>query len=102
MNPLYYHRLQSVEQNELMAGTGRVAGRAPRNYFASSIPKVKAFIGPLPEDGIGIEFTTAVEPDRGCPPGYAYWSEGSPGVETMIPNELVAIPVTITARRDHL
>jgi hypothetical protein len=63
-------------------------------------PRVKAFIGPLPADRSGIEFTTPIRPDEGSPPGYAYWAQGSPGVEIIEKNELVAIPVTILKRQD--
>jgi hypothetical protein len=75
-----------------METSGMIGGRPA---FGSTIPKVKAFIGPLPPDRAGIEFTTDLDPDSGCPPGRAYWSEGRAGVETLEPNELVAIPVTI-------
>jgi hypothetical protein len=88
-----YHRLQDAETSKLMIETGKVGGRAA---WHSDIPKVKAFLGPLPPDRPGIEFTTDIAPDRGCPPGFAYWSEGHPEVEVLEPNELVAITVTIT------
>jgi hypothetical protein len=94
-----YFRLQTKADNELVASTGKLAGRPPRNISQSMFPKVKAFIGRL-GDRTGIEFTTFIEPDDGCPPGQAYWSEGRPGVETLEENELVAIPVTILARND--
>jgi hypothetical protein len=71
-----------------------------RNIGAGLIPRVKAYVGPLPPDRPGIEFTTSVEPDRGSPPGQVSWSEGRPGVLTLDPNELVAIPVTILKRQD--
>ncbi len=71
-----------------------------RNIGAGLIPRVKAYIGPLPAGRTGIEFTTSVEPDSGYPPGQACWSEGRPGVETLEPNELVAIRVTILKRQD--
>lgn len=41
-----------------------------------------------------------VQPDKGCPPGQAYWSEGHPGVEVLESGELVAIAVNIVARND--
>jgi hypothetical protein len=76
-----------------MIESGKIGGRPA---WHSDIPKVKAFRGPLPPDRPGIEFTTDITPDRGCPPGYAYWSAGRPGIEVLEPNELVAIAVTIT------
>lgn len=93
---VYYYRLQGRELNELMEQTGKVGGRPARR---SHIPKVKAFVGRL-GDRVGIEFTTIVKPDTGTPPGYASWSAGTPGVE-VIENDVVAIPVTITDRRDE-
>jgi hypothetical protein len=88
-----YHRFQDAETSKLMIETGKVGGRAG---WHSDIPKVKAFLGPLPADRAGIEFTTDIVPDRGCPPGYAFWSAGGAGVEVLESNELVAIAVTIT------
>ena len=96
---VHYYRVQSKADNELVAMTGKLAGRPPRNISQSMFPKVKAFIGEL-GDQTGIEFLTDVEPDEGCPPGQAYWSEGRPGVEVLEEYELVAIPVTILARND--
>ena len=90
---------QSKADNELVASTGKLAGRPPRNISQSPFPKVKAFIGTL-GDQTGIEFVTMVRPDEGCPPGQAYWSEGRPGVEVIEPDELVAIAVNIVARND--
>lgn len=95
-----YHRFQTAELNELMEQTGRVAGRPMRNIGVGLIPRVKAHIGPLPPGRSGIEFTTSVEPDSGSPPGQASWSAARPGVETLEPNELVAIRVTILKRKD--
>jgi hypothetical protein len=96
---VHYYRVQTKADNELVASTGKLGGHPPRNISQSMFPKVKAFIGSL-EDRTGIEFITTIEPDEGCPPGQAYWSEGRPGVEVLERNELVAIPVTIVARND--
>jgi hypothetical protein len=96
---VHYYRVQSKADNELVALTGKLAGRPPRNISQSMFPKVKAYIGSL-GGRTGIEFTTIVEPDDGCPPGQAYWSEGRTGVEVLEWNELVAIPVTIVVRND--
>lgn len=93
---VYYYRLQGRELNELMERTGMVGGKPAR---WSHIPKVKAFVGRL-EDRFGIEFTTEVEPDEGTAPHLATWSQGRPGVITL-ENDVVAIPVTVTARRDR-
>lgn len=96
---VHYYRVQPKEDNELVASTGKLAGRPPRNIFQSSFPKVKAFIGKLGNQ-TGIEFITMVQPDEGCPPGQAYWSEGRLGVEVFEGDELVAIAVNIVARND--
>ncbi len=100
MPPVHYYRYQSATDNEKVASSGKLAGYAPRNIAQSIFPKVKAYIGHLEDDRTGIEFTTPVEPDAGCPPGIALWSEGTPGVEVLERNELVAIAVTIVRRND--
>jgi len=96
---VHYYRLQKAEDNELVVSSGKLAGHPPRNISQSMFPKVKAFIGSL-GNRTGIEFVTDIEPDQGCPPGQAYWSEGRPGIEVLEDDELVAIPVTIVARND--
>jgi hypothetical protein len=96
---IQYYRVQSSADNDLVVSTGKLAGRPPRNISQSSFPKVKAFIGTL-GDQTGIEFITMVQPDEGCPPGQAYWSEGQPGVEVLERDLLVAIAVNIIRRND--
>jgi hypothetical protein len=64
------------------------------------IPTVKAWEGPLPDGAIGIEFYTDVEPDPSSIPGWPEWSQGRPGVIVLEPDELVAISVVVTLRRD--
>jgi hypothetical protein len=95
-----YYRLQSAADNELVARSGMLWGHSPRNIAQSPFPKVKAFVGRL-GDRRGIEFTTTVPPDSGCPPGLAMWSLPTAGVVVIEPNEIVAIPVTITGRNDE-
>jgi|SRR5687768_13092108 len=76
-----YHRVESPTQtasdalNQLKSG--ELWGFPARG---SDIPKVKAYVGALPPDARGIEFTTAVDPDTSCPPGYAFWSGPRAGV----------------------
>jgi hypothetical protein len=56
-------------------------GGPARNCFFSDIPKVKAFSKKLDRTTErGIEFTTAVAPDRGTRPGLVYWSGEREGV----------------------
>lgn len=50
--------------------------------YQSDIPKVKAFIGILPDHKKGIEFTTNVPPDPNTPPHRVSWSGDRPGVRT--------------------
>ena len=70
------------------------------NYFAGVVPCVKAWEGPLPETIVGIEFYTDVEPDPWSVPGWPEWSQGRPDVIMLEKDELVAIPVIVTMRRD--
>jgi hypothetical protein len=76
-----------------------VGGRAPRNTFASDIPSVKAYEGPLPENARGIEFSTPVEPYPYGVPGKPTWPRGHPGVLD-IDGDTVGIPARFTKRRD--
>jgi hypothetical protein len=76
-------------------------GRPRGNFFASVIPCVKAWDGPLPEGVAGVEFFTDVEPDTGSAPNWPRWSEGSDGVIILERQELVAIVVVVTMRRDR-
>ena len=97
-----YHRRSHHNrlENELIAASGRIWGKPRGNYFAGIIPCVKAWEGPLPEGTIGIEFYTDVAPDPWSVPGWPEWSQGRPGVILLDANELVAIAVVVTMRRD--
>ena len=57
-------------------------GKAAQNVYQSDIPKVKAYVGKLPQGKAGIEFTTDVPPDPNTPPYLATWSDDRPGVKT--------------------
>jgi hypothetical protein len=61
-----FHRKASPSQTAAVAeaqrASGEIWGKAPRNFYQSDIPKVKAFRGPLPAGTEGIEFTTNVRP----------------------------------------
>ena len=63
-----------------MQQTGEIWGRPARNVFASEIPKVKAYDGPLPEGAQGVEFWTNTAPDGGSVPGKPTWA-GPAGAE---------------------
>ncbi|HUR83180.1 MAG TPA: hypothetical protein VM733_20655 [Thermoanaerobaculia bacterium] len=96
-----FHRLQSAEENELVASTGKVGGRPARNIAAGLFPKVKAYDGPLPAGFTGVEFFTGVAPDAWHVPGCPVWSGPRAGVENSIDDpDLVLIAVTIVKRVD--
>lgn len=57
-------------------------GKAAQNVYQSDIPKVKAYVGKLPQGKAGIEFITDVPPDPNTPPYLATWSGDRPGVKT--------------------
>ena len=82
----FYHRLvspsQTKEDIEKQVLSLEIWGRPARNLYQSNIPKVKAFVGRLPEGKKGIEFTTDVAPDPNTPPNWATWSGNRRGVKT--------------------
>src|SRR5438105_2631827 len=100
-----YHRLHTRTQDRQtlleQIRTREVWGQAPK--LGGAILCVKAYRGPLPEDQLGIEFTTPIPPTPGRgTPHEALWDEGSPGVMLRRNAEginFVAIPVTITKHR---
>lgn len=101
-----FHRLQSAVDNERMERSGIVGGKAARNFYAGSQPKVKAFRGPLPDGKAGIEFHSAVPPDPNTPPHRAEWPRGVSGVIDLGPDpgdgaDRVGIRVRITRRVDR-
>jgi len=97
-----YHRRSQHNplENEQIIASERIWGKPRGNYFAGMIPCVKAWDGPLPQGIVGIEFYTDVPPDPWSVPGWPEWSQGRPGVIVLDPNELVAIPIVVTMRRD--
>jgi len=97
----YHRRSQhNPAENELVNAGGFLWGKPRGNYFAGVVPCVKAWEGPLPETIVGIEFYTDVEPDPWSVPGWPEWSQGRPDVIMLEKDELVAIPVIVTMRRD--
>jgi hypothetical protein len=81
-----YHRFVSSTQTpadiEEQIRSLEIWGKAAHNVYQSDIPKVKAFVGSLPQGKKGIEFTTDVSPDLNTPPYLATWSGNRPGVTT--------------------
>ena len=76
-----YHRRESRTQTREDAAKQEASqelwGRAPR---FSTIPKVQAYAGHLPEGTRGIEFETDVPPDGGGVPSLPEWSGPRKGV----------------------
>ena len=76
-----FHRLQSPTQTaddtREQVRTGEVWGRPARHR---DIPKVKAYVGPLPPGRKGVEFRTAALPDAGSPPEKIFWTGPRDGV----------------------
>ena len=81
-----YHRYQTPTQTEqdiqMQIESLEIWGKAARNVYQSDIPKVKAYVGKIPEGKAGIEFTTDVPPDPNTPPYLATWSGNREGVRT--------------------
>ena len=98
--PFHRRTHHNPAENQLVSDSSQVWGRPRGNYFAGINPCVKAWSGPLPEGIVGFEFYTDVEPDPWSPPGWPEWSQGRPGVTVLERNELVAITVVVTMRRD--
>jgi hypothetical protein len=82
--PIYHRKesdSQTVEDAKKQIAGQEIWGGPARNCFFSDIPKVKAFSKKFDRTTErGIEFTTAVEPDRGTRPGLVYWSGEREGV----------------------
>nr|WP_301332523.1 RHS repeat-associated core domain-containing protein [Parerythrobacter lacustris] len=93
-NEVVFHRLQSAADSAIMASSGMLAGKAPRG---SNIPTAQAYVGPLPPNARGIEFTTVVPPAAGTPPHEARWRLGQPGVSEMEiqGEEYAVIPIKV-------
>jgi hypothetical protein len=91
----YYYRVasptQTPEDARLQRESAQIWGKPARG---SQIPKVKAYVGRLPEGTAGVEFQTVVLPDAHCPPAQAYWSGPRDGVE--VHDGCARIRVTIT------
>lgn len=79
--------------------SGELWGRPPQ---ASPFPKVKAFIGPLPDGEAGIEFITEVAPDPGNAPRRVDWSGPRDGVRADSDFARITIVVTKFVAREEL
>jgi hypothetical protein len=91
-----FHRLgDSAEAIQNIRMTGELRGNPARNTHQSPFPKVRAYLGPLPPDTKGFEFTTPIAPDVGHARGKPTWNPMSPGVIER--DEQAIIPCTVTA-----
>lgn len=90
-----YHRVESTSQTikhaSLQESSGQIWGKAGRG---SNIPKVKAYLGPLPVTLRGVEFETDILPDLGGSPKQPTWSLSPPPV-FYVADDTVAIRVKI-------
>ena len=87
---------QTTADAERQQRTGEIWGKTARS---GAWPKVKAYVGRLPDGDRGVEFETDVRPDSGCPPGHAYWSGPRPGVEVDGDYAKIKVRVTRNAQR---
>lgn len=96
----FWHYTSSLAVSRILA-SGRLRGRPPKlGGTRGFVPKVKAWTRHVHADAENfVCFTTEVIPDRGAPPHLAFWSEGEPGVVTVMAGELVEIPITIVESR---
>jgi len=92
--PIYHRYQQDPSLAAKQQASGEIWGRAARNVFASEIPKVKAYEGPLPPGERGIEFVTDVSPDPYSVPGSPTWSGPRDGV--VVEDGFAKIHATIT------
>jgi hypothetical protein len=76
----FFSPTQTQEDIQKQVDSLEVWGKPAHNFYQSDIPKVKAFVGKLPQGKKGIEFTTNIAPDPNTPPYLATWSGDRPGV----------------------
>ena len=90
-----YHRLESPTQTpadaEGQESSGEIWGHAPRY---GTVPRVKAYEGPLPPGQRGVEFETDYPPDPGDPPGKASWGPKNAGVT--VDGDVAKLKVRVT------
>ena len=78
-----FHRRADERERRLVADSGRLWGKAPRQIAGNGPACVKAYLGPLPVGEAGYSFRTGVPPShyrsffgvKG-----AIWDEGATGV----------------------
>jgi hypothetical protein len=90
-----YYRSDPPSVVRKIVQSGELWGAAPRGYFRSDIPKVKAYAGHLPKDVRGFEFETEVEPDSGGVPDKPTWSYGRNRPGVIVEGEYARIRVNV-------
>lgn len=92
-----YHRLGDSSENvQSIKESGELRGNPATNTYASDIPKVKAYDGPLPEGKKGFEFKTPAKPDAGGKPGQPTWSGDGHNPDVKTVNGQAVIKCTVT------
>jgi hypothetical protein len=95
-----FHRLiDSEEEVRKILDSGEIWGKAPTHFFQSDFPKVKAYGGPLPRGKRGVEFVTAVEPDRGHVPGKPTWCASAPPPRRSIITDGIHAKIKVEIRK---
>lgn len=96
--PLYHKTGVSADTVKKIISSGELHGAAPKNFYASDIPAVQAYNGPLPDGKSGFEFTTDVPPDNGGHPHIKHWTGPRQGVK-VIDGDRAIISCTVTKTR---
>jgi hypothetical protein len=93
---VYHHFTTNDEITQAIVDTGKLMGKQNRY---TQVPHVRAWRGPLPDDGrAGVEFTTPVPSTPGTQAGaYVEWTPRLPGVEMgeLDGEEVAMIPINI-------
>lgn len=98
MVPLY-HRQKSGSQQDYVAKqqeeSGELWGKGAR---PNGLPCAKAYLGPLGDNVLGVEFTTEVPPEETNHPFEARWYSSTPGVETRYIDgtDYAVVPIRVT------
>lgn len=95
---LYHRRKSSSQEDEtarLQQASGELWGKGAR---PNGLPSAKAYLGPLPDGVLGVEFTTDAAPEPTGHPFEARWYTSTPGVETRYIDgtEYAVVPIRVT------
>ena len=75
--PFHRRSAHDPSENEKICASGVIWGGPRGNYYAGRFPVVKAWMGPLPDNMVGIEFYTDVPPDEHGIPDSPAWKRGA-------------------------